>query len=193
MPIQETGLGINSDKLIARTFAIIQDRDRYFNDLINQIRKRYPALKILYANNMMGAKLDADRPNPDFVIIMKGELVSKDPSLPKKPIILLDMPMIFTDRALAGWTISVENNNIKGYFDYMLDKCLRIDESKFYEFIQYMALLSLDPKSDRYWKKAENTEALIKDLEELYVRYRKKSSSALQDKRGYQTSPNSNP
>lgn len=193
MPIQETGLGINSDKLIARTFAIIQDRDRYFNDLINQIRKRYPALKILYANNMMGAKLDADRPNPDFVIIMKGELVSRDPNLPKKPIILLDMPMIFTDRALAGWTISVENNNIKGYFDYMLDKCLRIDESKFYEFIQYMALLSLDPKSDRYWKKAENTEAFIKDLEELYVRYRKKNSSALQDKRGYQTSPNSNP
>ena len=189
MPIQETGLGINSDKLIARTFAIIQDRDRYFNDLINQIRKRYPALKILYANNMMGAKLDADRPNPDFVIIMKGELVSKDPSLPKKPIILLDMPMIFTDRALAGWTISVENNNIKGYFDYMLDKCLRIDESKFYEFIQYMALLSLDPKSDRYWKKAENTEALIKDLEELYVRYINKSSSVLQDKRGYNPNP----
>ena len=94
--------------------------------------------------------------------------------------------MIFTDRSIAGWTIAVESGNMKGYFEYMLDKALRIDENKFYEFIQYMALLSLDPYDRLYWRKIENAETLIKDLEELYARYNKKGvSSRITDKRGY--------
>ena len=185
MPINETGLGLDQQKLMARTFAILEDRDRYFLDLIGQIRKRFPGLKIIYANNITGQQLDPGRPNPDFVIIMRGELVSKNPKLPKKKIIIMDAPTIFSDRSLAGWTLAVENNNIKGYFDYMLDKALRIDESKFYEFIVNMAMLSLDPKNELYWKKVENTDKLIHDLEELYARYNKKGSTRMTDKRGF--------
>lgn len=186
MAVQETGLGIDSNKLIARTFSILPDRDRYFNDLIKQFKLKFPGLKLIYANNIMGSTLDPSRPNPDFVLIAKGTLVSSDKRLPPKSIIIMDAPMIFTDRSLAGWTISVENGNMKGYFDYMLDKALRIDEFKFYEFIRYMCLLSLDPKDDLYWKRAENTNILIKDLEELYARYTKRGpGNRITDKRGF--------
>lgn len=186
MAVTETGLGIDSNKLISRALSILPDRDRYFNDLIVKFKEKFPGLKLLYANNMTGARLDPERPNPDFVLICKGTLVSKDRRLPPKPIILMDMPMIFTDRSIAGWTIAVESGNMKGYFEYMLDKALRIDENKFYEFIQYMALLSLDPNDRLYWRKIENADTLIKDLEELYARYNKKGvSSRITDKRGY--------
>lgn len=185
MSIQETGLGIDSNRLMGRTFAILENRDRYFLDLVNQIKKRYPGLKIIYANNTMGQQLDPSRPNPDFIIIMKGQLVSKDPRLPPKSIIIMDAPMIFSDRSLAGWTIAVEEGNIEGYFAYMFDKALRLDEGRFYEFIQHMALLSLKPDDPLYWKRIENTDALVKDLEELYARYTKRNARRIDDKRGF--------
>lgn len=185
MPIMEKGLGIDHDRLIKRTFAILPDRDRYFNDLIQQFKKKYPQMKIVYANNMMGARMDPSRPNPDFIIIAKYTV--DQPGRRPINVMMVDAPMLFTDRALAGWTISVESGNLNGYFDYMMEKALRIDQTKFYEYIQHMALLSLDPQNELYWKKIENADRLVKDLSELYARYNKKTGNKMQDARGYQT------
>lgn len=183
---KDKGLGIPSDRLLKRTFAIVNDRDRYFNDMIRKFKEKYsPALKIIYANNTMGAQLNPNSPTPDFVIVIKGTLVSKKKTLPPRPIIMVDIPMIFSDRSLAGWTISVEQGRMDEYFQYMLDDALRIDESKFYEYITHMALLSTDPEDPRYWKRIENTPGLTKDLEELYARYNRKGKTKLDQERGY--------
>jgi hypothetical protein len=185
MKIDEKGLGLDSKRIIRRAITIANSRDQYFNDLIGQFRKKMPSLKIIYANDTMGAKLNPEHPTPDFVLICKGTLVSRDPQKPPKKIVMLDAPMTFTERSIAGWTLAVEQGNLDGYFRFMLDKMLRMDESKFYEYVQHMALLSLDPNDERYWKRLENTPKLTRDLEELYARYTKRESTRIKDKRGY--------
>jgi hypothetical protein len=185
----EVGLKLNSDALIRRALTISANRDQYFNDMIRKFKQKFPGLKIIYANDTMGAKLDPDHPNQDFILICKGKLVSKDPRRPPKSIVILDAPLIFTERSIAGWTMAVEQGNMDGYFSYMLDKALRIDESKFYEYITHMALLSTDPNDALYWKRIENTKKLTDELSELYSRYTPKKPTALKDKRGYQTPP----
>lgn len=181
----ETGLNLDADRLIRRAIAIAPDRDQYFNDMIRKFKEKFTALKIIYANDMMGARLNPDHPTPDFVIIVKGTLTSNDPRNPPKQIVLLDAPLTFTERSIAGWTMAVEAGNMEGYFQYMLDKALRIDLNKFYEYIEYMCLLSTDPNDPLYWKKPENADKLVRELEELYARYNKKKPTRLEDKRGY--------
>lgn len=185
MQAKESGLRLDQNELTRRTFGILEHRDQYFLDLVNQIRKRYPALKIIYANSTSGTRLNPDRPTPDFIIIMKGTLKSNRPGLPDKSIIMIEAPPIFTERTLAGWTLSVEKGNMDGYFAYMLDSALRIDESKFIEYLVHMCLLSLDPKNTMYWKKPENGEILAKEIMELYARYNNKGKSRIEAARGY--------
>ena len=84
---KETGLGLDSNRLISLAISISPDRDRYFNDMIRKFREKFPGLKLIYANDRMGAQLNPEHPQPDFVIIAKGNLVSNDPRLPPKSII----------------------------------------------------------------------------------------------------------
>lgn len=182
---KETGLGIEPARLISRGLGILPHRTEYFLDMIRKFKERYPGLKIIYANCTTGSKIDPAKPNPDFILIAKGRLVSDDPKNRPIDIVIVDAPLVFTDRSIAGWTISVENGNMAGYFDYMLDKALRIDEKRFGEYIVHMALLSLDPASPRYWKRPENTKALASELEELYARYTTQKPTKLKDKAGY--------
>lgn len=186
----ETGLNIPSQRLIGRTMAILNDRDKYFMDLIRKFREKYPNLKIIYANNLVGARLNPEHPTADFVIVAKGLIKSKDPRLPDRSMLYMDAPMIFTDRSLAGWTIAVESGNMDGYFRYMMDKALRIPSYQFANFLQTQALLSLDKNSPLFWKKPENTEKFTKELEWLYARYNKKVSNRMEEKRGYDVNAN---
>ena len=181
----EKGLNIDSNRLIRRALAILPERNRYFMDIINVIKKKYPALKLIYASNLTGQTLNPDRPVPDFVLVIKGNLVSPNPKEPDKSIILVDCPLIFTERSIAGWTIAVEEGNMDGYLKYMLDKALRIDESRFYEYITNMALLTLDKNDERYWKSPKNALKVATELEELYTRYNRKNSTRMTDARGY--------
>lgn len=167
----DKGLGIEKDKIVKRAIAISPDRDKYFSDIIRKIKEKFAGIKILYANNIMGAKINPEHPNVDFIIIMKGTLVSKDPRAPKKEVVLIDTPYIFSDRSIAGWTIAVERGMMDQYFAYMFDRCVRISPTRFDEYIQFMCLLSLDKDNPLYWKKPENAEKLIRDIEELSVRY----------------------
>lgn len=188
--LKEKGLGLDSKRLVTRAIAISPNRDQYFMDIIKKFKEKFPLLKIIYANNMMGARLDPQKPNADFVLVIQGKIVSKDPRLKPRDIIIVDSPMIFTERSIAGWTMAVEQGNMDGYFAYMFDKALRIDIRRFYEYIEHYCLLSLDPANPLYWKKPENTDALVKDLEELHARYTKKSdNTVLSSKRGYTPTP----
>ena len=131
MVTKEKGLGYTTDRLMQRAVGILYHRDQYFMDMINQFRKRYPALRILYANSQPGAVFDPDNPKPDFLMIVKGRMISKDPKMaPDRPIILIDAPVIFSDRSIAGWTLAVEDGNKDGYFQYMLDKMLRLPDQR---------------------------------------------------------------
>lgn len=168
---KEAGLGLDQNRLVYRTGAILNKRDQYFMDMVNQFKKRYPGVKIIYANSAPGATFDQFNPKPDFLFITRGRLVSNDPKLPPKDIIMYDMPLLFTERAIAGWTLAVEAGLMKGYFDYMMDSMCRIETHKFSKYLQHMALLSTDPKSPLYWRRPENTDKLIKELGELYARY----------------------
>ena len=187
---KETGLGIDPNRLVSRGLGILPKRSEYFMDMIHKFKEKYPGLKIIYANCTTGDHIDSAKPNPDFILVVKGKLVSNDPQ--KRPInvIMVDAPMVFTERSIAGWTIAVEQGNMNGYFEYMLDKALRIDERRFGEYIVHMALLSLDPTSPRYWKRPENTKALSTELGELYARYTTQKPTKLKDTAGYGKRPN---
>lgn len=189
MVTKETGLGFTQERLFSRTVGILDNRARYFMDMINQFKKKYPTLKILYANCASGATFNADHPRPDFLLIVRGIMVSKQRNQPDKPIIMIDAPLLFTDRAIAGWTLAVEEGNMDGYFDYMIDKMLRITEPRFIEYIIHMCLLSMDPENPLYWKRPENLDKLCKEIMELYARFAKKTSNKIQDVRGYGKNP----
>ena len=182
---KEKGLGIPPDRLVRRAIGISPDRDQYFNDIIRKFKEKFPSLKIIYANDRMGAVINQNKPSPDFVLIATGQLISSDPSLPPKNIVIMDAPMVFTERSIAGWTIAVEEGMMDNYFQYMLDKALRIDTSKFYEFIEFMAKLSRDPNDPRYWKRPENEDKLTTELMELYARYTRKGDHKMSDMKGY--------
>lgn len=182
---KETGLGIDPSRLISRGLGILPHRTEYFLDMLRKFKERYPGLKIIYANCTTGDRIDTTKPNPDFILIAKGRLVSDDPKNRPIDVVVVDAPMVFTDRSIAGWTISVENGNMDGYFNYMLDKALRIDERRFKEYIVHMALLSLDPEDELYWKRPENTKKFASELSELYARYTTQKPTKLRDKAGY--------
>lgn len=171
---REVGLGLDNQKLISRTLGILPHRDRYFMDMIKCLKIKYPGIRIVYANSTPGQTLNPEHPTPDFILILRATLVSNDPKLPSKKIIMFDMPLIFTDRSIAGWTLSVEAGNKDGYFQYMMDKMCRIPENRFVEYLNHMALLSLRPESELYWKDPKNQDTLVRELMELYSRYAKK-------------------
>ena len=186
MVTKEKGLGYTTDRLMQRAVGILYHRDQYFMDMINQFRKRYPALRILYANSQPGAVFDPDNPKPDFLMIVKGRMISKDPKMaPDRPIILIDAPVIFSDRSIAGWTLAVEDGNKDGYFQYMLDKMLRLPEQRFIEYIVHMCPLSTKKESELYWKSPANTDKLVKEIMELYARYNTSSPDKMANTRGY--------
>ena len=184
---RETGLGLDSREIIKRTIAISGNRDRYFMDIIKMFQKKYPGPRIIYANNMNGAQLNPDHPTEDFIIIIKARVVDRNKKLPPKDLILLDAPPLFTERSIAGWTLAVEQGKMDGYFKLFMDRCLRLELRKFYEFLEGYCLLSLDPSSELYWKKPENAGTLTKDLERLYAQYRPRNSTKIQQVRNYGT------
>lgn len=182
---RETGLGLNSKEIIKRAIMISGNRDRYFMDIIKKFQEKYPGLRIIYANNMNGAQLNPDHPTEDFIIIVKARVVDRYKKLPPKDLILLDAPPLFTERSIAGWTLAVEQGKMDGYFQMFMDRCLRLELRKFYEFVEHYCILSLDPSSQLYWKKPENAPALTKDLERLYAQYRPRNASKIQQVRNY--------
>lgn len=189
MITKETGLGFTQDRLFSRTVGILDNRAQYFADMIGKFKEKYPRLKILYANCMSGATFNADHPKPDFILIARAMMVSSDKNLPDRPIIMIDAPLLFTDRAIAGWTLAVEQGNMDAYFEYMIDKMLRITEQRFIEYIVHMCLLTMDPNDPRYWKRPENLDKLCNEIMELYARFAKKTSNKMQDVRGYGKTP----
>lgn len=187
----EKGLDFTNEELIRRALAILPHRDQYFMDMLKQFKLKFPGVKVFYANTKPGQQLNPEHPTPDFIIILKGRLVSNDPRLPPKNIILFDIPMIFTDRSIAGWTLAVERGKKNAYFDYMMDKMCRIPENRFAEYLVHMAYLSLDKNEKRYWKNPENQDELIRELMELYMRFAKKNdhSKKIRDVSGYGATP----
>lgn len=170
--IKEKGLGFNKNDLLHRAISIAPYRDKYFMDLITQYKKRYPGMKLIYANNTVGnhIKVNPYTPMADFILIFR---VMTNPTNIKKPrpFIILECPLQFSDRSISGWTMAVEDNNIDGYFSYMIDTATRLTEDKFQEYIEYITLLSLDKNDPRYWKLPNNSEAFTGKIMQLCAQY----------------------
>lgn len=181
----DVGLSLDQDEIIKRTMAIIPDRDRYFSDMISALRKKYTAIKLVYANNLPGKQLDPMNPTSDFVLIFTALMKSNKPNLPDVKLVLIDAPLVFSDRSIAGWTLAVENGKKEAYLEYLVNKSMRITNQKFEEYVEHMCLLSLDPNHHLFWKKPENTDKLMIRLMELCARYSPQSSTRLRDMRGY--------
>ena len=187
--IKDKGLEFNHRDVLTRSIAIAPSRDKYFMDLINQYKTRYPGMKLIYANNTTGNQVH-DKPTADFVLIFKVQAIPKPSSLAKVPktFIMLECPLQFSDRSLAGWTMAVEQNNMDGYFQYMIDTAARLSWDRFQEYIEAIALLSLDKNSDLYWKKPENSEAFTSRIMQLCAQYNpSKPGSKIQQTKDYAT------
>lgn len=167
-------LGFTDKEIIPRALAISGKRNPYFQDLLNEYKKRFPGAKILYANNTTGARLK-NEPTADFVLIMQVMSVSNDRRLPDKPIIFVEAPLVFGERSIAGWTLAVEHGKIKEYFESVWELAPRLPQGRFYEYIESL-LLSNDKESPLYWRKPENTDTFCRGIMKLSSMYLPKST-----------------
>lgn len=170
--IKGKGLGFNHTDLLYRAISIAPYRDKYFMDLIDQYQKRYPGMKLIYANNTVGdhVKIKSYTPMADFILIFRV-MTNPTPTKKPSPFIILECPLQFSDRSLAGWTMAVEDNNMDGYFNFMIDTATRLTEEKFKEYIEYITLLSLDKDDPRYWKLSNNSESFTGKIMQLCAQY----------------------
>lgn len=85
--------------------------------------------------------------------------------------VFIDAPYIYSKRSLPGYRYCMREKKQREFFILATDEMTRIPRVRFNEFITEMCHLSLDQKSDKYWKKAENYDSLIQNLVGLNLRY----------------------
>jgi len=142
-------------------------RDLLFMELLDEYKKRYPNLKLIYAYLNSISSLGID-----FCLIFK---------VPTKTggsyVNIVECPMLYTERSLSGYLFCKEHpddkNNIDNYFSEAIDLSTRIPSTKFDEFLIQMCELSLDKNDPLYWKSPNNIIILINKLSDLALRYNK--------------------
>lgn len=156
------------------------DRPKYFLNIVNEYKKRYPEMKLIYCFLNIDPKCPVD-----FVLLFSTRAYSQD----KKhciSTIVYDIPLIYTDRSIPGYryclamdynhNIPTEDKHSKSsqYFEAGVHRLVRVEKNKFDEFINKYLKLSLQKDNEKYWKKAEYAPQLAKGLVDLALRYNKK-------------------
>lgn len=143
------------------------NRDKLFMEIIDEYKKRYPDIKLIYAYLNSVSSLGVD-----FCLIFKAR-AKADGAF----VNIIECPMLYTERSISGYLYCKEHpddtNNVDNYFNEALDLSTRITTTKFNEFITIMCELSLDSSDPLYWKSPNNIIKLIDKLSELSLRYNK--------------------
>lgn len=140
-----------------------EPRKKLFLHLINEYKIRYPELKLEYANLNHNSDIPVD-----YVLMFK----SKDES--GKDVLYIEIPFLYSDRAVPGYRYCVRNKILDDFFYEALHLMTKISYDRFVEFLNIMLELSVVEDSPLYWKREENIDKFTKGLIELSSRYAKK-------------------
>lgn len=144
-----------------KLFILPEPREKLFIDLINQYKKRYPDLKLIYGYLNHDSSLSID-----YVLIF--HMIESD-------VIIFDIPYIYTDRAIPGYRYCKKNHIENDFFEEAYGLMTRLSYPRFNEYLTIMCNLSLDSKNELYWQNPKNSMTLCKGLVDLSLRYNKKN------------------
>lgn len=153
-------------------------RQALFSEIIAEYPKRYPNLKLIYAN------LNTNPEYPlDYVIIFKTNSIQGN-----IPLIVYDAPLLYSDRTTPGYRYCRRMHKEDDFYLEGVKSMTTLPEARFNEYIENMILienvinnkleishLSLSSKSPLFWKSATYSGQLMKGLIDLALRYVKKS------------------
>lgn len=143
-----------------KTFILPQPRIKLFENLIANFKIFCPELKLIYAFLNFNSKTPID-----YLLIFIG--TSKG-----KKVLLWEAPYLYSNKTIPAYRYICKNNLFEQFFKYVEESLCRMTYSKFEEFIPCnLCGLSLDPNSDKYWKKQENADTLLASMAELSLQY----------------------
>lgn len=139
-------------------------RPKFFMDLIENYKVRYPNLKLIYAY------LNTDSSVPiDYVVLFQTKNTDNTTDLT-----VFDIPLLYNDRSLPGYRyckrLSLEND----FFKDAIGNLVSLSTVRFYEFLNQILNLSIDPKHEMYWRKPELSKEVAKGLLDLALRHTKR-------------------
>ena len=140
-------------------------RPKFFMDLINNYKERYPTLKLKYAY------LNTDPKQPiDYIVLFQTKNLDNTLDL-----MVFDSPMLYSDRSLPGYRFCKRTGIEDDFFKEAINSMVSISLIRFNEFINTMLNLSINPSDERYWRKPEFAESVSKGLLDLSLRYNKRN------------------
>ena len=138
-------------------------RQKLFTEIYTMYSKKF-GVKLLYAYLNSDPEIIVD-----YCVIYAARNDANTADL-----ILFDIPPIHSDRSTPGYRYCKRVKKTNEFFNYGIDNMVIMERSKFNEFIEMSLELSLDKKSDKYWKRPEHYKDLLQALLDMSLIYVKK-------------------
>lgn len=130
--------------------------DKTYMDLVNEIKNRYPDLKMIYGFlNQKQLELC------EFILIYKKINIVGNKKITVYGIFLATK---FGQKSLECFDLCKKDGILEKYFDIFFDQPTVYSEAIFNSLIKDELKLSLNKFSPKYWKKVENAPILINKL-----------------------------
>lgn len=140
-------------------------RNRLFIDLIDQCKKRYPGLKLIYAAMNFDSSILCD-----FLVVF--EFISDSG---KKGVYFI-APFIYTDLAIPGYRYAKRENRLDQWFSQFFDGLCKADYKIFFEYLAANNF-GIFKGYDNMWNDPKNFKPLAECLIEQQLLYKNKGSN----------------
>lgn len=146
------------------TFIKPDVRMKLFKEIYTEYPKRYPNMKLIYANLNHDPEVMVD-----YCLIFKAKNSDGVGDL-----ILVEVPPIYSNRSTPGYRYYRRTKKEDNFYESGVAEIVVMEANRFYEFIALSLELSLDKNSPLFWKSPDNSSALLKGLLDLSLRYNKR-------------------
>ena len=138
-----------------------KQRQELFINLVENYKVFCPNIRMVYAGLNFNSELKID-----YIVIFETVIQGKN-------LILWDCPFAYTTRAIPAYRYVIKNNLYKEFFDTCMQHFCQIERERFVEFLnsELGGNLSTNENDPKYWKRAENSEILMKGMVELSLLY----------------------
>lgn len=139
-------------------------RPKFFMDLIQNYKERYPNIKLIYAYLNTDAKIPID-----YVVVFSTRNIDNTMDL-----IIYDAPLLYNDRSLPGYRYCKRLKIEDDFFKEAINNMVSLTTVRFNEYINMMLNLSIESNSELYWKKPDYSKTFVKGLLDLSLRFNKR-------------------
>lgn len=143
-----------------KTFILPQPRIKLFENLLANYKVFCPELNLIYAFLNFNSKTPID-----YLVIFTANSGGKK-------VLLWDAPYLYSNKTIPAYRYVCKNNLFDQFFKYIEESLCRMSYERFMEFIPCnLCGLSIDPKSDKYWKNWGNADQLLAAMADLSLQY----------------------